>query len=172
MNAPVRDLSIRASKPEDHAAIRALLTDVFGRRDEADLVDRLRAEHDLALELVAVGSGAGVPGYVAFPRLWIESRDGRTPAVGLAPLAVAAEHRRQGIGGMLVRIGLQFLKRRDEAIVFVVGDPAYYRKFDFFTDAARGFACAYAGANFLALAFKPDGPRRGTVVYPKAFAGL
>jgi putative acetyltransferase len=172
MNAPVRDLSIRACKPEDHAAIRALLTAAFERPDEANLVDRLRADGNLVLELVAVGPGATIPAYIAFPRLWIEAREGRKAAVALAPLGVAADHRRQGIGSTLVRIGLQFLKRRDETIAFVVGDPAYYRKFEFFTDAARGFACAYAGANFMALALKPDAPRRGTVVYPKAFAGL
>ena len=172
MNAPAPNLSIRPGKPGDHAAIRALLSAVFTRPEEADLVERLRADGDLVLELVAVGPNPSLAGYVAFARLRIDSQEGRKPAVGLAPLAVAAEHRRQGIGSTLIRIGLQFLARRGETVVFVVGDPAYYRRFGFFTDAARGFASEYSGPQFMALPLVADAPRRGNLIYPAAFAGI
>ena len=50
------------------------------------------------------------------------------------------------------------------AAAFVLGDPAYYGRFGFRADAARGYASPYAGEHFLALPLGPEplsGRRRG-----------
>src|SRR5262249_55093949 len=119
---------------EDATPIRSILVAAFAGDAEADLVENLRAADDLVLALVADQADAA-RGYVAFPRLTVDGAG----AVGLAPLAVAPDRRRRGIGGALVREGLRRLATRGEQLVFVVGDPAYYGRFGFDLATARSF---------------------------------
>ena len=49
----------------------------------------------------------------------------------LAPLAVASEWQRQGIGGFLIEQGLSALGLQKTDLVFVYGDPRYYVRFGF-----------------------------------------
>ncbi len=123
---------IRAEQPDDIEAIDAVVAAAFGRRDEADLVRALRADAAWlpALSLVAVMNGQ-VAGYVSLTRC----RVGRQPALALAPVAVAPELQRQGLGAALVTAGLAAARSADERLVVVLGDPAYYRRFGF--EAAR-----------------------------------
>ena len=45
---------IRYAKPSDHPAIRHVVSEAFDRADEADLVERLRADGDAMFELVEI----------------------------------------------------------------------------------------------------------------------
>ena len=113
----------------------------------------------------------------AFPRLSVESASPHTdrrsfPAVALAPLAVAADLRRRGIGAALVRRGLALLAERGEQLVFVLGDPAYYARFGFDPGAAGSFQSPYAGPRFMALRLARSAPMNGIVRYPPAFRPL
>jgi putative acetyltransferase len=159
-------VTIRPERAGDAGAIRAVLTAAFETSAEADLVERLRADGDLVLALVAEHGGA-IRGTIAFARLRIDT----AKAVGLAPLAVMPDARRQGIGGALVREGLRLLAAQDEQLIFVLGAPAYYRRFGFDRAAARAFACKYAGDHFMALRVGDNAPLRGEVRYPAAFDG-
>ena len=162
----------RPVRPSDADPVRSLLEQAFETSAEADLVERLRHDGDLLLAMVAVDSERGLVGYVAFPRLRIEHAGSEFAAVGLAPLAVAAPFRRQGIGADLVSGGLDNLAIRRETLVFVLGDPAYYTRFGFAAETAQPFACAYAGPHFMALRLADAGPRAGAVRYPAAFDGI
>jgi putative acetyltransferase len=162
---------IRPETSGDVAAIGDLVRAAFARHQEAGLVDGLRRSGDLRLSLVAEEAGR-VIGHVGFSRVWI-SRDGRrSPGVSLAPLAVAAERRRRGVGAELVEAGHADLRAAGESICFVLGDPAYYGRFGYAIPAAAGFDCAYAGAHFQALRLISAAPESGTIVYAAAFAGL
>lgn len=57
---------------------------------------------------------------------------------GLAPLAVLPGRQGWGIGSALVRAALARAKEVGWAAAFVLGDPAYYGRFGFAADAARG----------------------------------
>jgi putative acetyltransferase len=160
--------TVRPERAEDASAVRALLEAAFAGPAEADLVDRLRADGDLVLALVA--GQTGIVGHVAFSRLAVEGTGPSQPAIVLAPLAVAPMRQRRGIGAALVRAGLGLLTEAGEALVFVLGDPAYYRRFGF-TPADR-FASPYAGQHFMARRLAPHAPTAGTVRYPRAFADL
>jgi putative acetyltransferase len=167
--------SVTVVRPEaaaDASAIRDLLVRAFETPAEADLVERLRQDGDLVLAMVADDCEHGIVGHVAFPRLRVDHMGREFPAVGLAPLAVAEAHRRQGIGADLVCGGLGNLASRGETLVFVLGDPAYYTRFGFAAEAAQPFTCAYAGPHFMALPLADTAPRAGTVHYPAAFDGL
>jgi putative acetyltransferase len=167
-------ITIRLEAAADAQAVRALLAGAFETsvEGEAELVEQLRRDGDLVLALVAVDAVQRVVGYVAFPRLYVENADREFPAVGLAPLAVVAPHRRQGVGAALVRAGLDRLAARGETIVFVLGNPDYYTRFGFALDLAQPFICVYAGPYFMALCLADTAPRAGIVRYPAAFDGL
>jgi putative acetyltransferase len=164
-------VNIRPELPEHAAPIRSILVAAFPGDAEANLVENLRAKGDLALALVAEAPHA-VWGYVAFPRLTVRTPAGPVRAFGLAPLAVAPDAQRRGIGSALVREGLRLLGSRDEQLIFVLGDPAYYSRFGFDLAAAHPFESAYSGPHFMALRLCDDAPRAGQVRYPAAFDQL
>jgi len=82
---------IRDEEPGDLPAIRAVVEAAFGQRQEADLVDRLRADGDGVLSLVAVDGGK-VVGHVLFSEMTAPFR-----ALALAPVSVVPERQRSGI---------------------------------------------------------------------------
>jgi putative acetyltransferase len=160
--------TVRPARSSDAPAVRALLTAAFGGTAEADLIERLRDDGDLLLALVAVQGD--VVGYVAFSRLVVEGTSHADPAIALAPLAVAPAMQRQGIGAALTRAGLDMFTRAGEALMFVVGDPAFYGRFGF--ASADAFAAPYAGPHFMVRRLAPHAPSAGVVRYPRAFADL
>jgi putative acetyltransferase len=164
--------TIRPETAADAPAIHDLLAHAFETPAEAELVDRLRRDGDLVLSLVATDTAQAVVGHVAFPRLRVESAGRESPVAGLAPLAVAETHRRQGIGAQLTRAGLDHLRAKGETLVFVMGNPAYYTRFGFALETAQPFTCVYAGPYFMALRLADAALRTGTVRYPAAFDDL
>ena len=163
------DLVIRPERAGDAPGVRAALVAAFGGTVEADLVDRLRADGDLVLTLVAEQADC-IAGVVAFPRLDLDLGGRIVPVLGLAPVGVLPDVQRQGIGGALIRDGVARMTDRAERLVFVLGDLAYYGRFGF--TVMDGFASRYAGLYFQALMLSPDAPKSGRVSYPKPFDDL
>lgn len=158
---------IRDETESDHAAVRDLVTAAFGQPDEADLVERLRADGDAAIALVAEDNGA-VVGHILFSRMSAPFR-----ALGLAPVSVLPERQGTGIGSRLIREGLRRAEAGGWQGVFVLGDPAYYSRFGFDATLAEGFDSPYAGPYLMAFAPGGDLPgRQGRVDYAPAFATL
>lgn len=144
-------LAIRPAAPGDAAALDALMRDRFPRPAEARLVATLAQAGDLVLVLVAVEEGTGaLAGAVVFSRMDVTLGGEPVPAVALAPLAVARAARREGIGDLLVRAGLDWLREAGLAMAFVLGDPDYYGRFGFEAALAEGFDSPYAGPYLLA----------------------
>lgn len=162
---------IRAAVPSDAVPIRGILCAAFAGEQEADLVEHLRRDGELLLSIVAEDDGR-VVGHVGFSRLWTALDGQRLPGVSLAPLAVAADCRRRGIGASLVEAGHEQLRGAGESIVFVLGDPAYYGRFGYSVPAAAAFDCVYAGSHFQALVLADDAPPAGAIAYPAAFNRL
>jgi putative acetyltransferase len=162
---------IRPEKPGDEAAIGAVVAAAFGRQQEAELVRKLRDNGDLVLSLVGEDGGK-IIGYVAFSRVWIEHDGARTPGISLAPVAVLPERRRSGAARALIGAGHLRLKTLGEKIVFVLGDPDYYKRFGFSPKLANAFDCVYQGEYLQALRLSPDAPTAGEVIYSPAFTGV
>jgi len=158
---------LREEQPADGAAIRAIVEAAFGQPDEADLVDRLRAAGDSVIALVAEDAGR-IVGHVVFSRMEAPFR-----ALGLAPVSVAPDRQKAGIGGRLIRDGLERARQQGWQGVFVLGDPAYYCRFGFNATLAQGFASPYAGPYLMALALAGPLPAsKGRVDYAPAFGAL
>jgi len=155
---------IRNEELADRTAVRAIIEAAFAGPDEADLVDRLRDDGDCELSLVAV-EGGRVVGHVLFSKMGAPF-----PALGLAPLAVAPDRQRSGIGSRLVRAGLERARSAGWRGVFVLGDPNYYRRFGFDAALASGFDSPYAGPHLMALALGSALPASGgKIEYAPAF---
>jgi putative acetyltransferase len=161
---------VRGEYPEDCDAIRFVNEEAFGRRDEADLVDALRVEGAVLASFVAEIEKRMV-GHILFSRMSIETASAPVPAVALAPMAVLPEQQGQGIGGELIRHGLNWLRGEGEQIVIVLGHPKYYPRFGFSTDKARALACPFPPEAFMALELIPGALNdiQGKVRYPAAF---
>ncbi len=175
---------IRPEQPADRDAVRGLLAAAFGNadaeglNDESRLVDRLRDEGYAAVSLVAEEDGR-IVGHVVFSEVAIETADKAPhdplPALSLAPLAVAPDRQREGIGSELVRRGLDECRRAGWRIVLVVGHPEYYRRFGFSRELARALADPFsAGDAFMALELEAGALEgvTGAVKYSPPFTDL
>ena len=112
---------------ENRAKVYALLHSAFpGSNYEAGLVQKLHANGRTAHEWVCIQSGKAIA-YIAFTHAY---HGNDICGLHLAPMAVAPEFQRQGVGTELLRFAL-----RQEAIksrpLFVLGEPGYYQRFGF-----------------------------------------
>jgi putative acetyltransferase len=157
---------IRGETAADQAGIRRVHERAFPGPAEAAIVDALRAAGAVILSLVAVpageaGQGAApvVWGHVLFSPVRIATPAGERAAVGLAPLAVDPERQRQGIGGRLVREGLDLLRREGHRAVVVLGHSDYYPRFGFAPASRFGLRWEHpcADESFMAVALDPHG---------------
>jgi putative acetyltransferase len=159
---------IRSETSGDVAAIRIVEEVAFGRADEARLIDDLRDAGDSVFSLVAV-DGVTVIGHVLFSRM-----QAPFPALALGPVAVQPEYRRTGIGSRLIREGIARSEAAGWAGIFVLGDPAFYRRFGFSVGRARGFTSLYAGPHLMALPLGASAlpVEEGRIEHAPAFAKL
>lgn len=116
------------SKSSDLPAIEALYPRAFPDEDLLALVRELLTDRENTVSLVATLDST-VVGNVIFTKATLEG-DGADVAL-LAPLAVAPECQRRGLGSALVSSGLQRLREEGTAAVYVLGDPAYYGRLGF-----------------------------------------
>lgn len=156
--------------PADLVSVRAINEAAFGRSDEANLIDALRAEGVVLTSLLAIVGDQPV-GHILFSRMSVETTAGPVSAVALAPLAVLPAFQRRGIGGQLIRHGLEVLRGRDEKIVIVLGHPDYYPRFGFSSEKARPLESPFAPEAFMALELTPGALNGicGKVKYAAAF---
>ena len=163
---------VRAEDTADLDGIREVNRLAFGGEDEALLVDRLRADGDVVVSLVAFSRGE-VVGHVLFSRLPIEQTENKVAGAALAPVAVLPAWQRQGVGSALIRQGLARCVELGVAGVVVLGHPEYYPRFGFSADLARNLTAPFAGPAFMALELEPGAlAAGGTVRYAAAFASL
>lgn len=146
---------IRPEAHQDGALISALLSQAFAGTNEANLVTALRAQGDLSHSLVADAEGA-IVGHVALSPI-----QAARPAFALAPVSVLPKAQGLGIGTALVRAALD---RVPDAIVVVLGEPAWYSRFGF---KPVTWSSPYAGPHLLAIG--PDLPSKLTITHAPAF---
>lgn len=161
---------IRAASPVDAQAIAALNRAAFGGEDEVGIVERLRSEGLVAVELIAEQGGA-IIGHILLS--WLPTMmDGRAVrALALAPMAVRPGLQKQGIGGRLIAAALDQARTAGGEAVIVLGHPGYYPRFGFSAALAQNLASPFSGEAFMALELVPGAlaGQQGSVSYPSAF---
>ncbi len=123
-------MKVRPEKQSDHAAVRELNTAAFKQPDEAEIVDRIRANCEEVLSLVAV-EGDDVVGHLFFSPVALLKDESRQQGMGLGPMAVLPGRQRQGVGTALICEGLRILAEGDCRFVAVLGHSSYYPRFGF-----------------------------------------
>jgi len=116
---------IRDTDGGDLASILALYSLAFPDEDLRPLVSSLIEDTAIRTLSLAPIRGEGPVGHILFTLF----ADGAGALIG--PLCIHPDHQGQGIGSTLVRHGLAQLEAGTTAQVFVLGDPAYYGRFDF-----------------------------------------
>lgn len=160
---PILDVLVRAPKPYEHELIGELISAAFAELaaagqagGEAALVDQLRKDGDLILELVALEPRAhdvDLVGHIAFSRL---SAPAPAVAAALAPVSVAPRCQGVGIGGALIRAGLEHVQAAGVHVVTVLGHPDYYPRFGFSAErAATLVRTPWDGPHMMALELAP-----------------
>jgi putative acetyltransferase len=159
---------VRLETTGDVVAIRAVEEAAFLQSAEAQLVEDLRDAGDSVFSLVAV-EGETVIGHAMFSRL-----KAPFPALALAPVAVRPERQRTGVGSRLIREGIARSEAAGWQGIFVLGDPAFYRRFGFDVGKASGFISPYAGPHWMALPLgRNELPTStGSILHAPAFAKL
>lgn len=168
-------VDIRPEQDGDAAAIRAVLTSAFPSEEEADLVEALRANSSVwepGLSYLAQDGGE-VIGHVLLTRCWINS----TPALALAPVAVAPEHQGRGVGSALIQkilddAGAAARALNAPAAVLVLGHADFYPRFGFEVSRMHGIKPPFdvPKENFMVLNLNPEFELpMGTVNYPAEF---
>lgn len=165
---------IRTEAPADILAIDRLLKSTFETDAEANLVMRLRENGRRTLSLVACNEEGEVVGYVLFSPVTLQGEDLNWQ--GLAPLAVDANYRNQGIAAQLVKEGFSSLAEFGYPACVVLGDPAYYGRFGFIASENQQMHCQWEvpqGAfQVVALVEGEFDNRSGLIEYSPEFSDI
>ena len=150
-------IEVRPEVPGDIGAIRSVITRAFRSQNEPMLVDRLREAGAAALSLVAVVDGK-IAGHILFSPMTMDPDLFGVAIFGLAPLAVAPEYQKQGIGRKLVQRGLDIGIGWRWHAVFVLGASGYYRRFGFKKASQYALFTEYdvPEENFMVVFLRPN----------------
>jgi len=148
-------LNIRRATGADQAEIFGVHRSAFGAAEGPEIVELVSglSEDPTAvplLSLVAESRGK-VIAHILFTMVRLpfddqpddQSDDSAISAQILAPLGVAKAHQGKGVGGALIRYGLERLAASGTDLVFVLGHPGYYPKFGFRPAGELGYAAPY-----------------------------
>ena len=123
------ELVIRAVDPDTDPAVGEVVKTAFGGDEEYQLVADLRRDEGVWVPELSLGAydGETLVGHILFTRASI----GDAPAVLLAPLAVAPDWQKRGVGTALARAGLAASHALGVGLALVLGHPEYYPHFGF-----------------------------------------
>lgn len=119
---------IRSEQSADDAKIEALLEHAFGPGRFAKVSERVREFAEFRPDMsFCAWEGARLVGSVRMWRIHIGDR----PAIFLGPLAVEADQRKHGTGGVLVARACAAAAAAGFPLVLLVGDLPYFSRFGF-----------------------------------------
>ena len=162
-------MRIRTEQEQDCDVISKVTAQAFAavkhsNKIESAIVVALRDAKALSLSLVAESRNE-VIGHIALSPVTIGGAAIRWFALG--PLSVRPDRQGIGVGGALIRQGLDHLRALGAAGCVLLGDPAYYRRFGFENDSALHYKDA-PSKYFMMISFGGSVPV-GRVEYHHSF---
>lgn len=139
------NIEIRETNPNDFDSIIHVEKLGFGYNKEAKLVADLLSDKSAEpiVSLLAFHNGQAV-GHILFTRVTFDNQSNQPLMHILAPLAVIPTYQKQGIGGMLIKAGIEVLQEKGSKLIFVLGHKEYYPKYGFKPYAKElGFPAPY-----------------------------
>ena len=139
------EIKINETTPGDVEKIFSVQKEAFEEEEVAILAINLLKDPtaEPIISLMAYHQDRAV-GHILFTRALMEEGSDDLSIHILAPLAIIPDYQNKGIGGMLIKEGLEHLKKLGTTTVFVLGHIEYYPKYGFVNDAQKfGFAPTY-----------------------------
>lgn len=139
------NIQIRETVANDFHHIMEVERLAFGYDKEAKLTVALLADTtgEPMVSLLAFYNDEPV-GHILFTRVCFSGQEQQPMMHILAPLAVKPDYQRKGIGGRLIKAGLEILREKGSTLVFVLGHKDYYPAYGFIPDAERlGYPAPY-----------------------------
>ncbi len=164
---------IRKEKKEDFNSIYKINEQVFKQKDESELIERIRAGRNFIPELSLVAEENGkLIGHILFSKIKIIGEK-EYESLALAPMAVLPEFQKQGIGGKLIKEGLNKAREFGFNSVIVIGHKEYYPRFGFERASKWNIKCPFEVPDeaFMAVELNAGAltEKSGIVEYPKEF---
>ena len=136
---------IRQENPNDYTDVYAVNKQAFEEEEEAKLVEMLRRSNAFIPELSLVATiDDNVVGHILFTKIKIIDKDkNEHESLALAPMAVKSNFQRSGIGGILIKKGLDKAREMNFKSIIVLGHDRYYPKFGFEPTTKWNITCPY-----------------------------
>ncbi|MBC7884482.1 MAG: N-acetyltransferase [Saprospiraceae bacterium] len=169
------DLKIRQENRDDINEIYKIHTLAFGQENEGKLVDLLRDSDTFVPELSLVATiDNKIVGHILFTKIKIaDDNQNEFDSLALAPIAIKPDIQKKGIGGQLIRAGLNKARELNFESVIVLGHEHYYPKFGFVPTTKWNIKSPFDVATnlFMGLELMEGGLKNvsGIVKYPKEF---
>ena len=134
---------IRESNDSDNTAIMKVNKEAFNSDLEGKLVSDLLSDQSAkpVLSLVAVKDDETI-GHILFTKCTVKPHADASIYL-LAPMSVLPNHQGAGIGGALIKRGLEILTSWGVDLVFLLGHITYYPRFGFKPAIPLGFTATY-----------------------------
>ncbi len=137
-------MHMRETTDADLNDILLVEREAFNSDKEAELTKALLADPTAKPLLSLMAFVENQPaGHILFTNARLLNAAREVTVSFLAPLAVMPRFQRRGVGGALVKKGLELLSSANVDLVFVVGRPAYYPRHGFTQAGKLGFETPY-----------------------------
>ncbi|MBT3180122.1 MAG: N-acetyltransferase [Candidatus Marinimicrobia bacterium] len=168
-------MEIRKENINDYSDVYNLNKATFEEDEEAKLVDLLRKSSAFIPELSLVAIiDKKIVGHILFTKIKIiDDKGNKNESLALAPMAVVPSLQKKGIGGQLIKTGLEKARKLNFESVIVLGHEKYYPRFGFKPTKQWGITAPWDVPTnvFMGIELVTDGFRnvKGIVQYPKEF---
>jgi putative acetyltransferase len=167
---------IRQESKDDFSEVFEVNKLAFGQDNEANLVELLRKSNAFIPELSLVATlDNKIVGHILFTKIHIvNDYKSIMESLALAPMAVRPAFQNKGIGGQLIRQGLEKAKELQYQSVIVLGHKDYYPRFGFEPAMNWNIKCPFnisEKGDFMGIELTANGLKNanGLVKYPKEF---
>ncbi len=135
---------IRETTDADLKDILFVEREAFNSEKEANLTRDMLADPTAKPLISLLAYVENQPaGHILFTKGHLSNAPNQVAVSILAPLAVVPKFQKQGIGGSLIKKGIESLSKFDVDFVFVLGHPQYYPRFGFMTAGKLGFKAPF-----------------------------
>lgn len=175
------NIKIRQEQPSDCKKIEDVVKMAFLNVEQSDkqehfLVNKIRQSDAFVsdLSLVAIDQETNeIIGHILLSKITIVASNLTVDSLALAPVAVAPEHHKKGVGSQLIIAALKHAKELGFQSVIVLGHKDYYPKFGFKKASLWNIKAPFEVPDevFMAIELTKDSLTnvQGTVNYSKAF---
>ena len=167
------EIRIRQEVKEDHKRVYEINKRAFGQENESKLIEKIRKGPNFVPELSLVAEKDNeIVGHILFSKIKIVG-ESEFETLALAPMAVIPKLQKQGIGGKLIKKGIEKAIELGFDSIIVLGHKDYYPKFGFQQASKWGIKSPFEVPDeaFMAIELteKALESRAGVVQYPQEF---